>query len=328
MTALVLTALNREPSGRFTRPRPSELSRAYDFILNSVKPDGSIYRAGLANYNTSLCLLALSTADDPNFLPLIRNARAYLAGTQVDMNEPGKLDSPFDGGVGYGSHQHSDMNNTLVAIEAMRWSESALPKDAPPGTATNPDLNWAAVTHFLQNCQNLKSRNNADWVSDDPADRGGFVYFPGESKAGSVTNKATGRVALRSYGTISYAGLLSYIYAHVDKNDPRVTAVLDWLKRNYTLDENPGMGKQGYYYYLHLMTKALTAAGVDTLPLPGEVSRELRWRDAVANRLMALQQADGSWVNDNERWWEKDRCLVTAYVLLSLEMLHAAAPAA
>jgi squalene-hopene/tetraprenyl-beta-curcumene cyclase len=340
VTALVLTALNREPSGRFTRTRPSELSRAYEFILGSVKPDGSIYRSGLANYNTSLSLLALTTADDPRFLPVIRNAREYLAGTQTDFGEPGRIDTPFDGGVGYGSkYQHSDMNNTLTAIEAMRWSESALPKDAPEGAPGHADLNWAAVARFLQNCQNLKAHNPAEWVSDDPRDRGGFVYYPGHTKAESITNAKTGRVSLRSYGSISYAGLLSYIYAKVDRDDPRVLAVLDWLRNNYTLEENPGLGQQGYYYYLHLMTKALTAARVETLKVTAqptgeldatnalkagaiEEPREIPWRDEVARRLLSLQQPDGSWVNENERWWESDRCLVTAYVLLSLEMLH------
>lgn len=328
VTGLVLTALNREPGGRFTRHRPSELSRAYDFILGSIQPDGSIHRGNLANYNTALCLLALTTAEDPNFLPVIRSARAYLAGTQIDFGESGKLDTPFDGGVGYGSkYQHSDMNNTLTAIEAMRWSEAVLPKDEPLVAAGAKDLNWAAVVHFLQSCQNLPSTNRQDWVSTEPRDRGGFVYYPGESKAGGVTNAETGRVALRSYGSISYAGLLSYIYAKVSREDPRVVAVLDWLRHNYTLEENPGMGQEGYYYYLHLMTKALTAAGVETLKTgEGEAAREVAWRQEVASRLVSRQQADGSWVNETPRWWESDRNLVTAYVLLSLEMVHAAWP--
>lgn len=320
VTALALTALNREPSRRFTRQRPSELSRAYEFILGSVKPDGSIHRGALANYNTSLSLVALSTAEDPNFLPVIRQARAYLAGTQIDFEEKGKIDSPFDGGVGYGSkYQHSDLNNTLAALEAMRASEAALPKDAPAGAPPVADLNWAAVASFIQNCQNLSSHNSADWVSTDPKDRGGFVYYPGQSMAGGVTNAATGRVALRSYGSISYGGLLSYAYAKVDRQDPRVVAVLDWLQSNYTLEENPGMGPQGYFYYLHLMTKALTAAKIDTLKLAD--GREVRWREEVARRLLELQQPNGSWINENKRWWETDPNLVSSYVLLSLELL-------
>lgn len=326
VTALVLTALNREPSGRFRRPRPSELNRAYDFLLTSVKPDGSVHRGNLANYNTAAALLAFSSADDPAFLPVIRAARAYLAKTQIDFGEPGQLDTPFDGGIGYGSkYQHSDMNNTLMAIEAMRWSEAALPRDAGDAKPPENDLNWAAVAHFLQQCQNLPSHNPAPWVSDDPRDRGGFVYYPGHSMAGGVTNAATGRVALRSYGSISYAGLLSYFYARVPKDDPRVTAVQDWLRANYTLEENPGLGAQGYFYCLHLMTKALTAAGSDTLKLAD--GREVRWRDELAARLLALQQPDGSWVNTHQRWWETDRSLVTAYMLLALEMLHRHAPA-
>jgi len=324
VTGLVLTALNREPTGRFVHNRPSELSRAYDFILGSVRPDGSIHRGALANYNTALCLMALSTADDPHFLPVIRNARAYLATTQIDFGEPGRMDTPFDGGVGYGSkYQHSDLNNTVVAIEAMRWSERVLPKDLGADDPANKDLNWTAVASFLQNCQNLPSRNPGEWVSGDPKDVGGFVYYPGNSKAGGTTNAATGKVALRSYGSMSYAGLLSYIYAKVGKDDARVVAVLEWLRGNYSLDENPGLGPEGYFYYLHLMTKALTAAGVDRLTLAD--GREIRWRDEVATRLLSLQAKDGSWVNANERWWEADRNLVTAYVLLSLEMLHAAA---
>ncbi|MBX3744398.1 MAG: terpene cyclase/mutase family protein [Verrucomicrobiae bacterium] len=336
VTAMVLTALNREPTGRFLQSRPSELNQAYDFLLSSVRPDGSIYRVGLANYNTALSLLALSTANDPNFLPVIRNARAYLAGTQVDFGEPGVLDTPFDGGVGYGSkYQHSDMNNTLVAIEAMRWSEAALPRDVASGQRLESDLNWEAVVHFLQNCQNRKESNPAEWVSDSKEDRGGFVYYPGHSMAGGVTNTVTGRVALRSYGSISYAGLLSFMYAKLERDDPRVTAVLEWLEGNYTLDENPGMGQQGLYYYLHLMTKALTAARVGTLRVSGEAGpdttsgaaggggRAVAWRDDVARRLLDLQRPDGSWVNENPRWWETDPVLVTAYMVLTLEMLHA-----
>lgn len=325
VTGLVLTALNREPSGRLRPHRTSELNRAYDFLLSSARPDGAIHRGQLANYNTALSLLALSTADDPRFLPVIRAARAYLAGTQIDFGEPGKPDTPFDGGVGYGSrYLHSDMNNTIWALEAMRWSEAALPRDENQGRPVH-DLNWQAAIHFLQNCQNLPGKNDAEWVSHDPKDRGGFVYYPGHTKAQSVTNPATGRVALRSYGSISYAGLLSYIYARLDRDDPRVAAVLDWLRDNYSLEENPGMGAEGYFYYLHLMTKALTAARVDALR-PRE-EQPVNWRAEVAARLLARQRADGAWVNtEADRWWEGDPNLVTAYSLLALEMLRGHLP--
>jgi squalene-hopene/tetraprenyl-beta-curcumene cyclase len=132
--------------------------------------------------------------------------------------------------------------------------------------------------------------------------------------AGGVTN-ASGRVALRSYGSISYAGLLSYIYADMDKNDPRVKAVVKWLDENYTLDENPGMGPQGLFYYFHTMTKALTLAHIDAI---GGKS----WREPLALKLLNLQKDDGSWQNQNNRWWEKDQPLVTSYCVITLRLIH------
>ena len=39
-------------------------------------------------------------------------------------------------------------------------------------------------------------------------------------------------------------------------------------------------------------------------------------------RLINLQKADGSWQNANGRWWEKDSNLVTAYGVLTLEIIY------
>jgi squalene-hopene/tetraprenyl-beta-curcumene cyclase len=321
ITALVLTTLNLEPTRRFQRSRTSEMNRGFDYLLSCARPDGSIQKSGLANYNTALSLLALTSAADTNFLPVIVKAREFLASTQVDLGIKGTNDTPFDGGVGYGSkYQHSDMNNTLVAIEAMRASEVLFPKDSSPAALPMPDLDWKAVVRFLEHCQNLPGTNVFEPVSNDPRDRGGFFYYPGHSMAGGVTNPVTGRVALRSYGSMTYGGLLSYLYAKLGKDDPRVVAVKDWLRANYTLEENPGMGQQGYFYYLHLLTKALTASEEERLRLSD--GAEVPWRDQVAGRLLQLQHADGSWVNTEPRWWEADPILATCYAMMTLEMLE------
>ncbi|MBI2946506.1 MAG: hypothetical protein HYY23_02600 [Verrucomicrobia bacterium] len=97
-------------------------------------------------------------------------------------------------------------------------------------------------------------------------------------------------------------------------------AVSDWLRRNYTLDENPGMGPQGLFFYYHTMAKALTLADVDQLETAS--GQKVNWRKDLALRLINLQKGDGSWVNDNGRWWEKEAPLVTAYAIISLEMIQ------
>ena len=317
ITALVLTAFKGDPKNRYRTAEPVWLRKGYDFILASAQPDGGIHRSNLVTYNTSIALMALLAANQPAYDPVILKARGFLIGLQRDFGEKGQMDDVFDGGIGYGSkYEHSDMGNTLAALEALYYSQR-LTEDR--NLADARDLNWAAAIQFLQNCQNLPAYNKQKWVSDDAKNKGGFVYYPGHSMAGGETNATNGRVTLRSYGSISYGGMLSYIYANLKRDDPRVVAVFDWLRANYTLEENPGMGPQGLYFYLHTMTKALTAYGVEELELKD--GRKLNWRKDVAIRLLNSQRQDGSWFNDNARWWEKDSALITSYAVLSLEMI-------
>ena len=317
ITALALTAFKGDPKTRYQTTEPAWLKKGYGFLLGCALPDGGIHRTNLVTYNTSISLMALAAAGKSEYDPVIRKARQFLVRLQRDFGEKGKLDDVFDGGIGYGSkYEHSDMGNTLAALEALYYSKRLI---EDKNLADARDLDWAAAIQFLQSCQNLPAYNKQTWASDDPKNKGGFIYYPGHSMAGSETNTATGRVALRSYGSISYGGLLGYIYADSKRDDPRVVAVFDWLRANYTLDENPGMGPQGLYYYLHTMTKALTAYEVTELELKD--GRKLNWRREVAMRLINLQQRDGSWSNDNGRWLEKDPALVTSYAVLSLEMI-------
>jgi squalene-hopene/tetraprenyl-beta-curcumene cyclase len=67
------------------------------------------------------------------------------------------------------------------------------------------------------------------------------------------------------------------------------------------------------------MAKALNACGMDALELKD--GRQIAWRRELALRLMNLQNADGSWVNEENRWWEKDPHLVSAYAVLALDIL-------
>lgn len=307
VTALALVALNPKKGEKLA----PTFSRGYAFLEKHIQPDGSICNPekGMVNYNTSIGLMAFAARGEDADVEKIRKARRYLVGTQIDMGEKGRLDTPYDGGIGYSSRvDFSDLANTVSALEALYVSERYA-ADAP----NEPKLNFEAVRHFIQSCQNLPSHNKEPWVSKDANDLGGFIYHPGRSNAGT-NSFPDGRIALRSYGSISYAGLLSYIYADVDKEDPRVKGVVKWLDAHYTLEENPGMGPQGLYYYYHMLAKALSAAGVESIAGKS-------WREALALKLLNLQKDDGSWQNENNRWWEKDSTLVTSYVVQTLRII-------
>ncbi len=315
VTALALIAWQGNPNK--PKQTPKWIEQGYKFLLTHVQPDGSIYvpGKGLANYNTSLCMMALLAANDKKHNPTLLKARAFLAKQQWDLGEKDKQDHPFDGGVGYGGrYPHSDLNNTLSALEALHFTRH-LVKDAPP----QDDLNWKAAIGFIQNCQNLPSHNKQPWASNDPKEKGGMIYFPGKSMAGTAKDK-NGRTALRSYGSISYAGMMCYSYAQLKADDPRVVAVRKWLFDNFTLEENPAMGPQGLYYYYFLMAKALSFSGDRIITVKG---KKIDWRKALGLKLIGLQQQDGSWLNTKSaRWWESEKPLVTAYSVIALSYIY------
>lgn len=312
LTGLAMWALQATAS----EPYKSAIDRALVFILTSVQEDGSIWRAssmerkggGLANYNTAVCMTALHALGRPELVPVVQKARTHLA--KMQYLGPGA----YRGGMGYDADQgrpYTDLSNSYMAFEAMRLTQDV--EDLRAAGEPKADLDWAAAQEFLAQVQNLPGVNTNSWVSDREEDHGGFAYTPGAGP--SITN-AEGKVMLRSYGSMTYAGLLALLYAEVDAGDNRVQSAKDWARRHWSLDENPGMGQQGLYYFFNVLTKSLKAAGDDTFTSAD--GRSVAWREEVVRRIIALQSPDGFWVNENNRWWEADPNLVTAYTLLAL----------
>src|SRR5690606_6626872 len=130
----------------------------------------------------------------------------------------------------------------------------------------------------------------------------------GQSQAGETADGG-----LRSYASMTYAGLKSMIFAGVGPDDPRVKAAYEWARQHYDLASNPGMGDAGLYYYYHTFAKALDAMKVDVVR--DADGKDHNWREELVAELARRQQEDGSWVNNNSRWLEGDPNLVSAYAL-------------
>ncbi len=323
LTAMAVAAIAGDPSLANTSPAkyPTEIKKGLEFIVSKRKSDGGIYGKGLATYNTSLSMMALMQGGDSSNDAVIRSARKFLINQQSDFDARGKTDNVFDGGIGYGgTYAHSDLSNTHLALEALHYSKQYL-SDTAAG-AGEFDLDWGAAIEFVEKCQNSEKtvKTLGKEYALNEKDRGGFVYFPGDTKAGEEEMPG-GKIALRSYGSMSYAGMMSFIYADMDKQDPRVKAAFTWLQQNFSIDENPGLKSQGLYYYYHTMAKALTLYGEETLVL--QDGSKIKWREKLALKLFDDQQRDGSWINQgSSRWWEDDPTLVTAYAVLALEHIH------
>lgn len=318
LSALVVSALIQNPAGAASS---DELKRGYDFLLKNVQPDGGIYTKARSNYNTAICLMALVLRARPEDEEIIRRARNFVAHQQNDADTPGKTDNPFDGGIGYGGTQqgaHADLSNTSFALEALYYSKKLFEDTGKP-VDKKDDLNWDAAIQFVSRCQNLQASNDQPWAGADKDNIGGFGYTP-VPQAPRGAKKDGAPVPMRYYGSISYAGMLSFIYAGLTPNDPRMVAALEWLGGNYTVEENPGMGAEGLFYYYHTMAKALATAGIAQLKTK---AGSADWTADLSRKLINLQNSDGSWANKaSGRWMESDPVLVTAYTVLALEQVH------
>lgn len=327
LTALAVMAMCRDPRRDLQGPLPASAQRGIAFLLDHVQPDGGIYvpadaGGGMPLYNTALSMTALIMAGRRSYETVVTNAEGFLASSQHLGHDM------YSGGFGYeagGDREYADLSSTYMALEAMWAAEVTAPTDTPDAPSATT-LNWGAALDFVSRVQNRPESNDRPWARNPTEDdRGGFVYRPDQSKAGEEVG-TDGSPQLHSYGSMSYAGLLSFIYAGVGSDDERVTGAVDWVRRHYTVDENPGMGAQGLFYNYHTMAKALTHWGEEPLHLPG--GGHAWWRGDLVGKLVSLQRIApetslGYWVNDQGRWWENDPVLATCYSLVTMDILLA-----
>lgn len=301
VTALAATALLAH--GRDV-DEPS-VARAIAYITRFVQPTGGIHHPATLyrNYETCLAILCLEAANREGKYDLqIDRAKDFVKGIQWDAEEGYDQSNPGYGGAGYGKHNRPDLSNTQFLVDALH---------ATGVDGADPAMQRAL--EFVSRCQNYESEHNKTKFPALNPD-GGFYYTVaagGSSQAGTLPNGG-----LRSYGSMTYAGLKSMIYAGLDSDDPRVAAALRWIEQHYTLEENPGMGAAGLYYYYHTFAKALAAIGQETIV--DRQGNSHAWRPELVETLAREQQDDGSWVNQHDRWYEGDPNLVTAYALLAL----------
>lgn len=282
------------------------VSKGLQFLLKHRQPDGGIYNpeSKHKNYETAITLIALKDLNDQGeYDDVIAKAARYLKQLQWDEGEQVDPSNPYYGGAGYGGHQRPDMSNTQFFLDALM--AAGLDED-------DPAVQKALI--FVSRAQNLESEHNTTEFASKVND-GGFYYTAaagGTSQAGKTPNGG-----LRSYASMTYAGLKSMIYAGVKPDDKRVKAANKWIQMHYSVTENPGLGQQGLYYYYHTFAKSLSVMRKSEVVDDKGVAHN--WKKDLVTQLKSTQQQNGSWVNTADRWYEGDPNLVTAYALMALK---------
>ena len=298
VTALVVAALLRNG---YPDDDPV-VAKGLAYLEKNVKPDGGVYSKGLANYTTSVALMAFQEANkNGKYDAVVKNAVMFLKGLQEGEADP---KDPNSGGVGYEKGFAPDLSNTQFFIDSL--IQAGVPKDDPA---------IQRALKFVSRCQNLPGETNdqpfAAKATDD--DKGGFVYKPDPDDKPHQT--AAG--GLRSLGAMTYGGLKSFLYAGVKKDDPRVQVAIKWIRAHYTLDENPGLKQAGLFYYYHTFAKAMNALGDDTFEDAKGAKHD--WRKELSDALKSRQGDDGGWINKGDMaFGEADDNLATGFALLAL----------
>jgi len=323
ITGLIVSGMLRDPD--IGRDDPA-VRKAVDYILQHQQEDGGIYDKFLKNYNTSICLMALGQLrDDPDIREAIDKAQQFLLSLQWNeektdpRGEKVTRAHPYFGGAGYGDSKHGrpDGSNTNMMLAALYDSGF---------DCTRPEFKNALV--FVSRLQGAATN---DLLADQIAQDGGMIYATSINKEHidlpqtRTDDERTERAKqedeydgpLPTYGSMTYAGFMSYLYAQLDRKDPRVVAARSWSSNNYTVEENPRMGRKSYYFYMHFLARALQANGEEMIAT-GDGERH-DWANEVIDVLAERQREDGSWVNEVDRWREGDPNLVTGYALIALQ---------
>ncbi len=261
----------------------------------------------LKNYVTCVNVLALQAADRDSYKQVVGDAVKFLKKLQWDEEEGKDPKDDFYGGAGYDSKSRPDLSNTQFFIDSL--IAAGVPKD-------DPALRKALI--FVKRCQNVKGEGS-DQPWQEKIDDGSFIYSAAGGGQTKTQDKANDDGGLPGYGSMTYAGIKSMIYCGVSKDDARVKKAYEWIKKNYSVEKNPGMpdvrAKWGLFYYYHTMAKTLDVMGVDEVE--DAAGKKHDWRAEITTALAKLQKPDGSWVND-QHWMESDPNLITGYALMAL----------
>jgi squalene-hopene/tetraprenyl-beta-curcumene cyclase len=313
IASLVLYSLVEMP-GYIAIPKSDEaIKKGFDYLRSFVREDGGIYQNEYRNYTTSVALLAFATYNKEEDKEIIKNAKDFLILYQCDESEDYTEDDPFYGGIGYGGDERPDLSNTQLALDAIKAAEDYEARYSKVITddAQNMELekeqkglHWEKALIFLARCQNAEEVNTMDYRTEND---GGFMY-----ETGTYNDDRS-----HSYGSMTYAGVKSLLYADIDHNDIRVKRALEWIKNNYTLEENPGFGTTSIYYYYMTFSKCLSALGGYTVV--DKDGKTNPWREDIVKQMISLQKEDGYWENSDGRYWENMKELATSYSIVAIK---------
>ena len=220
-----------------------------------MQPDGGIYvpESGHKNYETCIAMLAFAAANgDGRYGTLLKKGDAFLKGLQWDESNGTAKDNVVYGGAGYGGEQ--------AARPLEHRLSASRPCERPAPAPTIEAMKKALV--FVSRCQNLESEFNDRALAARSTTAASSTPSPtaAQSMAGKTRRRRPALLRLHDLRRTQEHDLRRPQARRPPRQGGRRVH-----QQHYSLDENPGMGEAGLYYYYHTFAKALAALGQDTI---------------------------------------------------------------
>lgn len=304
LSAMVYSALVRTHSEIVRCPIFALM--AEHFLERSIDQEGAVGRGDpelleYPNYATALTLSCrLRRRDETDRLR--ERMTAYLLSQQYCEANGFGPDHACYGGWGFGGSRpvggspgHMDVGHTRHVLEALR------------AAGHDDRQTYARAEQFLSRMQKR----------DTPGFDGGFYFSPivlAANKGGVET--IAGTSYFRSYATATCDGVLALLACGVPRDDERVRAAADWLRKHPQLDYPGGVPAdtdenwRASIRFYHFAVRAECYAALDW---PG------LWREELHDILARLQEPDGSFINrEGFLMKEDDPILCTALAVAAL----------
>lgn len=296
-----------------------KIAKACAYILSKQMTDGSFQGAeGLPTYTSAISIMALHYAGAQKYSERIKKGQEYLVNAQYHSEVDAK-DLNY-GGWTYGQKakgesKAANLSTTHYAVMGLRET----------GFSRDPGVYERAVI-YASRCRDDSETSDVTGIKF--LNDGGFRYGPKDTR-GSANKKGlideNAKEYFPSYASMTYAGFKTLLYANLAKDDPRVLGALNWMKNNYTLEKNSGMGyrpdekdmeQQGLYYFYNALARAMDAWGQKEIVDASGAKHD--WAKELTDKLLEKQAGDGSWVNPADRWHEGLKTIVTGYCIDAL----------
>jgi len=320
VTGLVVAALGGAPASLKAKYKPA-VDKAVAYLISKVNADGSVGEGPtgtfIKTYATGCAMMGWASVERTDKVAnAIRGAQAYMKQNQLKEGKD-------MGGTGYGDESPggrkgiANLSTTGFSSEGMHLS--GLPQD---------DEYWKLVVKFVRKCQNNSEINNdPEFVAELKAkglvvgNDGSLYYAPDVNQQKLPAKKVADKESIAGYGSMTYDGIKTYLYAGLKKDSPEVKSAMDWVRKNYSVEVHPGwpfdqtqrQHLRGLYHYYMVMSRALDAYGEN--PFETFDGKKHNWANEIAEQFVKQVKESKMWKNENPAWFEGDPILTTSYVL-------------